>query len=222
MAWSGVDLKMSNVCRDKLQVADTDRVAGEAGTHGCSWYTRSKLRPAPGNQCQRGVQQVPRLVRMHASDMEDIQEACAGDIVAVFGVDCATGDSFTDGSVRCALWLLPTECLRDALFSAIHRLSSLLSSPLCSYLVDSHKHCPALQHAILRTCQVGRWSMRIVPVSASKEWVFSGMRSYTMTSMNVPDPVMSLAITPKTRDGASNFSKALYRFQREDPTFRVC
>ncbi|KAK9819578.1 hypothetical protein WJX81_004976 [Elliptochloris bilobata] len=87
---------------------------------------------------------VPRLVRMHASDMEEIQEACAGDIVAMFGIECATGDTFTDGSVR-----------------------------------------------------------------------------YTMTSMNVPEPVMSLAVTPRTREGAANFSKALYRFQREDPTFRV-
>ena len=43
-----------------------------------------------------------------------------------------------------------------------------------------------------------------------------------MTSMNVPDPVMSLAVIPKTRESASNFTKALYRFQREDPTFRVC
>lgn len=87
---------------------------------------------------------VPRLVRMHADDMEDIQEAHAGEIVAVFGIDCATGDTFTDGSVK-----------------------------------------------------------------------------YTMTSMNVPEPVMSLAITPSSRDSTANFSKALNRFQREDPTFRV-
>uniref|UniRef100_A0A0D6R0R4 Elongation factor G, mitochondrial n=1 Tax=Araucaria cunninghamii TaxID=56994 RepID=A0A0D6R0R4_ARACU len=87
---------------------------------------------------------VPRLVRLHADDMEDIQKAHAGEIVAVFGVDCASGDTFTDGSVK-----------------------------------------------------------------------------YTMTSMNVPEPVMSLAIAPSSKDMGGQFSKALNRFQREDPTFQV-
>ncbi|KAL9264757.1 Elongation factor G-1, mitochondrial-like protein [Drosera capensis] len=87
---------------------------------------------------------VPRLVRMHSNEMEDIQEAHAGQIVAVFGVDCASGDTFTDGSVK-----------------------------------------------------------------------------YTMTSMNVPEPVMSLAVSPVSKDSGGQFSKALNRFQREDPTFRA-
>ncbi|KAK9800290.1 hypothetical protein WJX73_004584 [Symbiochloris irregularis] len=87
---------------------------------------------------------VPRLVRMHASDMMDISHASAGDIVAMFGIECASGDTFTDGTVR-----------------------------------------------------------------------------YTMTSMNVPEPVMSLAVMPKVREASSQFSKALNKFTREDPTFKV-
>ena len=42
-----------------------------------------------------------------------------------------------------------------------------------------------------------------------------------MTSMNIPEPVMSLAIMPKTREASGSFSKALGRFQKEDPTFKV-
>ncbi|KAK9843313.1 hypothetical protein WJX74_010202 [Apatococcus lobatus] len=87
---------------------------------------------------------VPRLVRISANELEDIQEAEAGDIVAIFGMECSSGDTFTDGSGR-----------------------------------------------------------------------------YSMTSMNVPDPVMSLALLPKSRDSGGKMSRALSRFLKEDPTFKV-
>lgn len=87
---------------------------------------------------------VPRLARMHSAEMNEIDTAGCGDIVAMFGVDCASGDTFTDGKVR-----------------------------------------------------------------------------YSMTSMFVPEPVIELAVSPKEKTGLSNFSKALNRFTKEDPTFRV-
>ncbi|KAG8933508.1 Elongation factor G, mitochondrial [Tulasnella sp. 418] len=86
---------------------------------------------------------VPRLVRMHSNDMEDVDEVGPGEICAIFGVDCSSGDTFTDGST-----------------------------------------------------------------------------GYSMTSMFVPDPVISLSIKPSGTE-TPNFSRALQRFQREDPTFRV-
>jgi elongation factor G len=87
---------------------------------------------------------VPRIVRMHADEMVDCEEASAGDICALFGVECASGDTFTDGKVE-----------------------------------------------------------------------------YTMASMFVPNAVMSLAVSPKDKGSQANFSKALGKFSREDPTFRV-
>lgn len=87
---------------------------------------------------------IPRLVRLHADEMVDIEQAHAGDIVALFGIDCSSGDTFTDGTVNIA-----------------------------------------------------------------------------MTSMFVPDAVISLAVQPKSKEGAANFSKALQKFRKEDPTFRV-
>ena len=87
---------------------------------------------------------IGRLVRMHSDEMEDIDEAAAGDIVATFGVDCYSGDTFTDGKIE-----------------------------------------------------------------------------FAMSSMFVPNPVISLTITPKDNKAQVNMSKALQRFTKEDPTFRV-
>lgn len=90
---------------------------------------------------------VPRLVKMHASDMEDINEAPAGDICAMFGLECASGDTF---------------------------------------IGEGHSD------------------------------------KLTMESLYVPEPVMSLAVEPVKKSASSaNFTKALNRFCREDPTFRV-
>ena len=87
---------------------------------------------------------VPRLVRMHANEMHDIDEASSGDIVALFGVECSSGDTFNDDRAN-----------------------------------------------------------------------------YSMTSMFVASPVIELAVSPKEKAGLVNFSKALNRFQKEDPTFHV-
>lgn len=87
---------------------------------------------------------VSRIVRMHADQMHDIEEAEAGDIIALFGVECSSGDTFTDGNVN-----------------------------------------------------------------------------FTMTSMFVPNPVIELTVAPKENSKLGNFSKALNRFQKEDPTFQV-
>ncbi len=46
---------------------------------------------------------VGRLVRMNSASMEDINEGVPGDIVALFGIDCASGDTFCGGGLNYAM-----------------------------------------------------------------------------------------------------------------------
>ena len=43
---------------------------------------------------------VGRLIRMHSSEMEDVDEIPAGHIGAMFGIDCASGDTFVSPNVN--------------------------------------------------------------------------------------------------------------------------
>ena len=38
---------------------------------------------------------ISRLVKLHSDELQDVNEVFAGDIFATFGIDCATGDTFT-------------------------------------------------------------------------------------------------------------------------------
>jgi elongation factor G len=55
------------------------------------------------NQRTGRKQRIGRLVRMHADNREEIQEASAGDIVAVMGIDCASGDTYAADRNYCTL-----------------------------------------------------------------------------------------------------------------------
>ena len=46
---------------------------------------------------------VPRLVRMHSEEMEDVDSVGPGEICALFGLECSSGDTFTDGSLAVSL-----------------------------------------------------------------------------------------------------------------------
>lgn len=84
-----------------------------------------------------------RIVRMHSDDREEIDTASAGDIVAIMGIDCASGETYANERDFC-----------------------------------------------------------------------------TLESMFVPEPVIKVSVNP-ARSDADKMTKALQRFRKEDPTFRV-
>ena len=96
------------------------------------------------NQRTGRKERFSRLLRMHADKREEIDEAVAGDIVAVMGVDAASGDTYA-----------------------------------------------------------------------------ATQRFGTLESMFVPEPVIEIAVAPQSRNDGDRLSKALARFRKEDPTFRV-
>ena len=96
------------------------------------------------NARQRKRARISRILRVHADQKEDINSASAGDIVAVMGLECATGDTY---------------------------------------------------------CSEGT--------------------NVSLESIYAAEPVIDLSIQPAKRADYDKLSKALNRFMREDPTFRV-
>ncbi len=96
------------------------------------------------NSRQKKRARISRILRVHSDQKEDIDSATAGDIVAVMGIECATGDTY---------------------------------------------------------CAEG--------TNLSLESIFAA------------EPVIDLSINPNKRADYDKLSKALNRFMREDPTFRV-
>lgn len=78
---------------------------------------------------------VGRLVRMHAESMEDIQEAVCGDIVALFGIECASGDTFTNPGLNLALTPIhiPEPVISLAVFAADTNSSSRVARALSRF-----------------------------------------------------------------------------------------
>ncbi|MFC1523892.1 elongation factor G [Thermodesulfobacteriota bacterium] len=75
---------------------------------------------------------IGRLVRMHADEMEEIEQAGAGDIVALFGIDCASGDTFTasDISVSMSSMHVPASVISLAIIPSDNKAQINMSKAL--------------------------------------------------------------------------------------------
>ncbi len=79
---------------------------------------------------------VGRLVRMHADKMEDIDRATAGDIVALFGIDCASGDTFTAQgyNVGMSSMFVPKPVISLAIKAKDNKMSDNLGKALARFI----------------------------------------------------------------------------------------
>ena len=57
--------------------------------------------------------------------------------------------------------------------------------------------------------------------ASGDSFVLDKAQTLSMESIFVPDPVISMSIKPESQRDTDNFSKAVQRFTKEDPTFRV-
>ncbi len=78
---------------------------------------------------------VGRLAKMHAQKMEDINVAYAGDIVAIFGVDCALGDTFVSKEINYTMrsGYIPEPILSLAIETKDNKVSSNLAKALARF-----------------------------------------------------------------------------------------
>jgi elongation factor G len=84
------------------------------------------------NQRTGRKERFSRILRMHADQREDIAEAEAGDIVAVLGVDCASGDTYAAERNYCTLenMFVPEPVIRMAITPANRDGADRLSKAL--------------------------------------------------------------------------------------------
>jgi len=84
------------------------------------------------NQRTGQKQRFSRIVRMHADKREEIDSAVAGDIVAIIGIDCASGDTYASQSKYCTLesMFVPDPVIKMAIIPSSREGTDKLSKAL--------------------------------------------------------------------------------------------
>ena len=169
---------------------------------------------------------VPRLVRVHSDELEDIASAVRAParLLSLFCCACGVWNLcvVSDCCARAVPPLPSCLLLAPSLFQNTTKHNNetypFLQTPFTKRNTPNTKH----QKRQNKTTQAAGDIVALFGIEcASGDTFTDGSVSLAMTSIKVPDPVMSVAVTPKSTDQLPNFQRALARFQREDPTFRV-